>query len=223
MLTLHYWDKKFQCHNAQPVSIQYIKNGPWQCCYSLLNAPLKAFQSSSFPHCVIKLRKVVPHWALHIREGELRTLCVQRRPLLVTAGRSSSASTEVMKALHCTLLSVISALWGSFNSVIEQNDPGDQWSVALPGTVSLRSLKANCCDTQESMTVTFHRLLCMLFYVMLMLLIKIWASSSGLWEAVRAFYHIAFFFLSLLHAYLFDYCYRYYFVVFSLIRIRLNK
>lgn len=41
-----------------------------------------------------------------------------------------------MKALHCTLLSVISALWGSFNSVIEQNDPGDQWSVAPRGTVS---------------------------------------------------------------------------------------
>lgn len=134
----------------------------------------------------------MPHWALHIQEGELWTLCVQRRPLLVTAGRSSSASTEVMKALHCTLLSVISALWGSFNSVIEQNDPGDQWSVAPRGTVS-KELKSKLLWHSGVSDSSFSQLLCMLFYVMLMLLIRIWASSSGLWEAVRAFYHIAFF------------------------------
>lgn len=64
---LHYTTEikiKFQCHNAQPVSIQYIKNGPWQCCYSWLNAPLKSFQSSSCPHCVIKLLnpKIFSKW-----------------------------------------------------------------------------------------------------------------------------------------------------------------
>lgn len=38
------------------------------------------------------------------------------------------------KPLHCILLSLISALWSCFNSVIEQEDPRGPWLLALAGT-----------------------------------------------------------------------------------------
>lgn len=164
----------------------------------------------------------MPHWALHIQEGELRTLCVQRRPLLVTAGRSSSASTEVMKALHCTLLSVISALWGSFNSVIEQNDPGDQWSVAPRGTVS-KELKSKLLWHSGVSDSSFSQIAVYVILCYVNAVDQDMSQQLGLVRGSQSFLPHSFFSPSLLHAYLFYYCYHYYFVVFSLIKIRLNK